>query len=92
MSSFNASLGKTIEIQVNEVGTAEGFKAVSEYRRDTFAQRLSVTIVGVVIVALAVATGIGVADGSYNEVQAVWSAVALYLGWVIRSYLPGKPD
>ncbi len=86
--------GKVIvgeEFEVSAVN-AEGENGVDGYEvgilertlktRDT----LTYLYVGLLGCALVVATGIGLRDGSFDEVNAVWVAGAAPLGYVLRAY------
>lgn len=96
MGRYNVIVGEEIEIEAVEV---ENVKDVSElsglaegHAHRKMRERLVYLIFGAIFVALMIAVAIGYYDGSFNEVSSIWSAAALPLGYVLKTYFDGPAE
>jgi hypothetical protein len=90
MTKFEVCVGTEFEVSAVEVGSIEtvlALSAVSSTHR-TLRMRENLTVFAMVVlgISLLVATLIGLFDGSFNEVNAVWTAGGVPLGFVLRTY------
>jgi hypothetical protein len=87
---YDVRIGNRLEVKsVKGVDVDEVVKLAEVAESDRKArmqERLAYLILGALTLALFIATGIGFVDGSYNEVNYVWSAAALPLGYVLKTY------
>lgn len=90
MGLYNVVVGDDFEISAVEVEDVEDVcelsKIAERRRHQSVQQRLTYLILVAIIVALLIATAIGIHDGTLNEVGLVWSAAALPLGYVLKAY------
>jgi hypothetical protein len=72
---------------VNSVNDLEVVSRIQRsHRHDQMRDKLMWISFALLIGSLVVATAIGLYDGSFNEVDVVWKAGALPLGWMLKSY------
>ena len=90
MNRFNVTIGRDFDIkafEIHDVGDVNELSKIEEWRSSaSLRASLSYWILGSIAGALIFATAIGLYDGSFDEVGFVWSAAALPLGCILRSY------
>lgn len=90
MAKFEVCVGDEFEVSAVEVESIETVLALSTmsstHRTFRMRENLTVFIMVTLGISLLVATLIGFFDGSFNEVNAVWTAGGVPLGFVLRSY------
>jgi len=90
MSRYRVIVGREFEIEAVEVSDPAELVVLADIaERQTKArvrERLAYLIFGVLVFALLVATVIGCIDGTFDEVGYVWSAAALPIGYLLRTY------
>lgn len=90
MSRYQVVVGQEFEIKAVEVsGVAELAVLADIAERQHRARvrgRLTYLIFGALLVAIAAAAVIGWMDGTFDEVGDVWSAAALPLGYLLKTY------
>lgn len=90
MAKFEVRIGDELEISAVEVDTIESVMMLSNvssaHRVFRMRENLTAIIMITLGISLIVATIIGFLDGTFNEVNSVWTAGAVPLGFVLRSY------
>lgn len=90
MAKFEVCVGDEFEVSAVEVDSIESVVAlstvISTHRTFRMRENLTVFIMMTFGVSLTLATLIGFLDGTFNEVNSVWTAGAVPLGFVLRSY------
>lgn len=90
MGRYKVIVGDDFEIEALEVEDVEDVSELSEIAGRRVHQRVQVRltylIFGAIVLSLLIATAIGIYDGSFDEVNSVWSAAALPLGYVLKAY------
>lgn len=90
MAKYEVSIGDDFAIdgfEVEDIETVERLAAIGERRiiaRDQ--ARITYGVLGFMLAAMGVATFIGLRDGTYDELNAVWSAGAIWVGMVLSPY------
>ena len=90
MTKFDVCVGNDFEVFAVDVETIESVVALSTvastHRTFRMRENLTMLIMMTFGISLGVATCIGLFDGTFNEVNSVWTAGAVPLGFVLRSY------
>lgn len=71
---------------------AEVIEARARYTETKTRGRIALLILGLAAVAVVTATIIGLADGSFNELNCVWIAAGPFIGAVVGHYLGRKNE
>jgi|GEM_PF-5634904 len=95
MAEFTVKIGQQFEIDAVDVEDELAFLAAAsdaaEKADDARTRGHTLIVLGLSAgLALAVATWLGVTDGSFDEVDAVWSAIAFPLGMVMERYFVNR--
>ena len=90
MTKYQVKIGKDFEVEAVEVQSVEDVhelsKVASKCADRRMRERLTAATVCAVLIALAIATVIGLYDGSFDEVGYVWGAAALPLGYILKAF------
>lgn len=90
MAKYKVTVGEPFGIdgvEIEEIEAVERLAAIDERRVIAREQsRLTYLVIGVMLVAMTVASVIGWLDGSYNELYAVWAAGSFWVGLVLGRY------
>ena len=90
MAKFKVSIGEHFAIdgvEVEDIDAVERIAAIDERRGVASDQaRITYGVLGAMMVAISVATFIGWQDGSYDELNTVWNAGAIWVGMVLGPY------
>lgn len=90
MAKYEVSIGAEFAVggvEIEDVDAVERLAAVDERRvkaRDQ--RRITFGVLGLMAIAVSVTTYIGWHDGSYDELNTVWSAGAMWVGVVLSPY------
>ena len=90
MGRYSVIVGKRFHVEAVDVPDAEVLAKATDaaqHLEDGKVRRiLALGIVSIISLALASAAIIGLLDGTYDEIGAVWDAAALPLGYVLATY------
>lgn len=90
MTKYRVTVGDEFEIEALEIQSVEEVSELSNIASKQAHQRmrgsLTIIIVFAIFVALLTATGIGLFDGSFDEVGYVWGASAMPLGYILKAF------
>ena len=89
MAKFNIKIGRQFEIDAVDIEDETDFltAASDAAEKADDARTRARTLLGLGLaaaLAMAIAAWMGIADGSFDEVDAVWSAIAFPLGVIIE--------
>jgi hypothetical protein len=90
MAKFEVTLGEEFEVggvEVEDVAEVTALAEIDQVRRMArHRARLAYIVLAVFVVAMIVATLLGYADGTMDEVAAVWSHGSIFVGLVLGWY------
>lgn len=90
MAKYEVSIGEEFAIdgvEIEDIDAVERLAAVDERRVKARDQvRITFGVLGLMVAAVGVATVIGWRDGSYDELNTVWNAGAIWVGVVLSPY------
>ena len=90
MAKYNVTIGKPFAVdgvEIEDVEAVERLAAIDERRALARDQaRLTYGVLGLMVVAVGLATFMGWQDGSYNELNTVWNAGGIWVGLVLGRY------
>lgn len=90
MAKYKVTIGEPFAVdgvEIEDVDAVERLAAIDERRALARDQaRLTYGVLGVLLVAMGLATSMGWRDGSYDELYAVWSAGGFWAGLVLGRY------
>lgn len=90
MAKYKVTIGEPFAVdgvEIEDVDAVERLAAIDERRALARDQaRLTYSVLGVLLVAMGLATLMGWQDGSYDELYAVWSAGGFWAGLVLGRY------
>lgn len=90
MAKYKVTIGKPFAVdgvEIENIDSVERLAAIDERRalaRDQV--RLAYGVLGLMLAAVCLATLMGWRDGSYNELNTVWSAGGVWVGLVLGRY------
>lgn len=90
MAQFEVMIGKAFEVsavEVDDVGDVSRLvEGVNSHSTSRVRGHVTYLIAVAALLSLLISFFVGWEDGSYDELTAVWSAIALPLGYVLRTY------
>ena len=90
MAKYEVSIGEDFAIdgfEIEEIDAVDRLAAINERRGIARDQaRITYGVLGLMVAAMSVTTFIGWQDGSYDELNTVWNAGAIWVGMVLGPY------
>jgi hypothetical protein len=90
MKRFNVVIGEEFDVSAFDLESvedvAEMARIATDQRRAKMRERVTSIILGSIGSMLIAAGVVGICDGSFDELGSVWTASALPLGFVLRTY------
>ena len=90
MAKYKVTIGDDFTIEavgVEDVGAVEALAAIAERRMANKREiRIAYAVLGFIVFAIAVSAILGWTDGSYDELDAVWSTGSIWVGVILGRY------
>ena len=90
MAKYEVSIGEDFVVdgvEIEDIDAVERLAAIDERRGISRDQaRITFGVLGLMVAAMSVTTFIGWQDGSYDELNTVWNAGAIWVGMVLSPY------
>ena len=90
MAKYEVSIGEDFAVdgvEIEDIDAVERLAAIDEQRGISRDQtRITYGVLALMVAAMSVTTFIGWQDGSYDELNTVWNAGAIWVGMVLSPY------